>query len=104
MTADSSLDELVEQITVDCYGDEGFWAFLEALTDEVRFPIRANLAGIDVSVTGVDFDGNARRGIVALIQRGDHHSTFSVFDIEVSSPEEASTRCLAAYRYWLSVA
>lgn len=33
---DIELDELIEQISVDAYGDEGYWSFLQALTDEPR--------------------------------------------------------------------
>lgn len=39
------LDELVERITVDAYGDEGYWSFLQAFEDEASFPFTASLVG-----------------------------------------------------------
>ncbi len=103
MTSDAGLDELIEQITVDAYGDEGYWSFLQAFEDEIQFPIPATLAGIEVAVTGADFDGNERRGILAIIQRDDHSATVSLLDIEVAASEQRVTRLLAAYRRWLGI-
>ena len=69
MHSEDDLDELIEQITVDAYGDEGYWSFLQAIDDEVMFPFTASLVGVSVAVTGVDFDGNERRGLVATVER-----------------------------------
>jgi hypothetical protein len=71
MLSDDALNELIEQITVDAYGNEGYWSFLQAFEDGVRFPFPATLAGVPVMVTGVDFDGDERRGLVADIERSD---------------------------------
>lgn len=104
MPSDTGLNELIERITVDAYGDEGYWSFLQAFEDEIEFPIPATLAGIRVTVTGVDFDGNERRGILAIIQRDDHSATVSLLDIEVSTSEHrAASRLLAAYKRWLGI-
>ena len=89
---------------MDAYGDEGYWSFLQAFEDEIEFPIPATLAGIEVTVTGVDIDGNERRGILAIIQRDDHSATVSLLDIEVSTSEHrAATRLFAAYKRWLDI-
>ena len=42
---------------------------MRAIQDEVRFPFTAALVGTSIVVTGVDFDGNERRGIVACVAR-----------------------------------
>jgi hypothetical protein len=62
----TSVDELIDQITVDAYGDEGQWCFLQAFEDAIQFPIPATFAGMPVMVTGLDFDGNKQRGMVAI--------------------------------------
>jgi hypothetical protein len=36
---DHDIDELIEQITVDAYGDEGYWSFRQAFEDHIRFPV-----------------------------------------------------------------
>ena len=42
---------------------------MRAIQDEVRFPFTAALLGTSIVVTGVDFDGDERRGIVACVAR-----------------------------------
>ncbi len=32
------LDDLIEQITVDAYGDEGSWSFRQAFEGHTQFP------------------------------------------------------------------
>lgn len=54
--------ELIEQITVDAYGDEAYWSFHQVIGEHVQFPVRASIAGADVTVTEIDFDGDERRG------------------------------------------
>jgi len=46
MPSDDGLDEFVEQIAADAYGDEGYWwSLLQAFEDEIHFPIPAAIAG-----------------------------------------------------------
>lgn len=68
----------------------------------MRYPFPATLAGIAVVVTGVDFDGDERRGLVAVIQQGGRTDQVSLLDVE---PEEAhdAELLLAAYKRWLGV-
>lgn len=103
MPSDNGLDELIEQITVDAYGDEGHWSFLQAFEDAIQFPIPATLAGIAVVITGLDFDSNEQRGIVAVIQRDGHCATVSLLDIEVPASQHTATQLLAAYKRWLGI-
>lgn len=103
---DEVLDELIELITVDAYGDEGYWAFLQQFVDDWTFPVRATLAGMPVQVTGVDFDGNERRGLVAILERADPNhdpAVVSLIDIEGPEADSATRLLLAAYRRWLGI-
>ncbi len=63
----TDLDDLIEEITVDAYGDEGYWSFLQALTDDAEVPLQGTIAGAAVRVEAFDFDGNERRGITARV-------------------------------------
>lgn len=104
MPSDDDLDELIEQITVDAYGDEGYWSFLQAIEDKASFPLTASLVGTPVVVTGIDFDGNERRGLVATVEREEGSSaTISILDLNLAEPEQPVTRILAAYRRWLGL-
>jgi hypothetical protein len=59
----ASLDELVEEITVDANGeDEQLWAFRQAFEDNVSVPCEATVIGEPVKVMKFDYDGNNRRG------------------------------------------
>ena len=97
------LDRLVESITVDACGDEGYWAFLQAIEDEVRFPFTAALVGIPVVVAGVDFDGDERRGLVATVERDGSTAMISILDLDVTAGDPTVARLVAAYRRWLGI-
>ena len=67
-----ALDEIIEEITVDAYGDdEKLWAFQHALADNVELPVDGFVIGEPVSVIEVDYDGNERRGLTVKCRRED---------------------------------
>jgi hypothetical protein len=51
----------------------------------------------------MDFDGDERRGITAIVTRDGHTSTLSLLDIELDDSEVDAKRLLAAYRQWLGI-
>lgn len=66
----TALDELIEEITVDAYGDdEKLWAFRQAFEDDVTLPADGFVIGEPVSVFEIDYDGNERRGLTARCRR-----------------------------------
>src|SRR6478672_10801581 len=70
--SEAVLDDLIEQITVDAYGDsEQLWAYRQVFEDDVAVPFDAFVLGVPVTVTKVDFDGNERRGLTANCRRAD---------------------------------
>jgi hypothetical protein len=98
-----SIEELVDQITVDAYGDEAYWSFLQAFDDDLDYPLAATILGIPAQVTKVDFDGEERRSLTATVTRDGHTSTMSLLDVELDDNETEAKRLLAAYRHWLGV-
>lgn len=98
------LDEMIEEITVDTYGDdEKFWAFRQAFEDNVELPADGFVIGEPVSVIEVDYDGNERRGLTARCRREDG-SEHVVAVSEVVLPQaSAGARYIAAYRRWLNL-
>jgi hypothetical protein len=99
----ADLDELIADITVDAYGDEGYWSFLQAFEDRIRFPVNATLVGIHVTVTAVDFDGNERRGLTADVTRDGQSSIVSILDLELPDSQAEVKRLISAYRRWLGI-
>ena len=100
---DDELEELIEQITVDAYGDEGYWSFLQAFEDEVPLPFDATLDRCRRRVTGDRLRwrrtprprrrGRARRNL----------TTISLLDLEGRRDGTAAHRLVAAYRRWLGI-
>lgn len=101
----ASLDELIEQVTVDANGhDEGLWAFRQAFKDEVTWPTDAFVIGEPVSVVEIDYDGYDRRGLTARCRREDG-AEHVVAAADVVFPDGSTpARYMAAYRHWLGLA
>ena len=97
------LDELIEQITVDAYGDEGYWSFRQAFEDHLTFPVPGFVVGTDVTVTDIDFDGDERRGLTATIKRDGRTWTFSLLDLDMRRDQGRFTQLSSAYRRWLGM-
>jgi hypothetical protein len=95
----AGLNELIEQITVDAYGeDEQLWAFRQAFEDDVAVPRDALVIGETVSVMKFDYDGNDRRGLTAKCRRPDGRE-YLVAVSDVVFPEGTDGgRYVAAYR------
>lgn len=96
-----SLDELIEHITVDAYGDEGYWSFRQAFEDYVDFPIAASIIGAETTITEIDFDGDERRGLTAAVKREGRTWTVSLLDVDISGEQVHLSRLAHAYRRWL---
>jgi len=100
------IDDLIEEIIVDAYGDhEQLWSFRQVFEDEARFPFRGRVVGVEVEVASVDFDGNERRGLIAICRRAGEAQTVSLLDVTLEGPLPLRTRQLFdAYRRWSGAA
>ena len=99
-----ALDELIEEITIDAYGDdEQLWAFRQAFEDEVELPADGFVIGEPVSVIAVDYDGNERRGLTARCRREDGSEHVVAASDVVFPNTSAGARLIATYRRWLNL-
>jgi tetratricopeptide (TPR) repeat protein len=100
----ANLDQLIEEITVDAYGDdEQLWAFRQVFEDSISVPCDGFVIGEPVSVVAFEYDGNERRGLTARCRRDDG-SEHVVAASEVVLPAGTSAaRHLSAYRKWLGL-
>ena len=100
----TALDELIEEITVDAYGDdEKLWAFRQAFEDNVTLPAEGFVLGEPVSVVEIDYDGNERRGLTAKCRREDgSEHVVSASDVVFPKGSNGSL-FLASYRRWLGL-
>lgn len=97
-----AIDDLIEDVTVDAYGpDEQLWAFRQVFEDTAVFPFAGQVVGVDVVVDDVDYEGDDRRGLVAICQRDGQRHTVSLLDVSLAEPvDPATAQLLAAYRRW----
>lgn len=97
-----SVEEMLERVRVDAYGDyEQLSSFETMFGDEARFPFPATVVGAPVEVTAVEFDGDERRGLVAVCRREGGVHRVALLDVEPAGPLTVTTRLLLeAHRRW----
>ena len=97
--ADRRLDELIEEATVDAHDESeqavGFHAVIE---ENVAFPFRTEVLGIELSVTGVDMRDDDR--VVAICKRGRQTQHIDLADLPLPSQPPAGAEWIAAYWRW----
>lgn len=99
---DERLQELINEATVDCYGEEEeFWGMLAALEDELEFPLKATLIGEQVELIGFNNKGSSFRcGILARVFYKGKEYSVSLADLQMGNADSHSAKWLAAYRHW----
>jgi tetratricopeptide (TPR) repeat protein len=99
MTGD--LDDLIDEILVDAYGDsEQLTAFEQAFEESARFPFPASIVGVSVDVVRIEFDGDERHGLTAHCRREGEKHRISLADLVPGPVTLETSRLLAAYRKW----
>jgi hypothetical protein len=101
MINEARLQELLDEATIDCYGEEEeFAGLLLSLDEPITFPLMAELAGTKVEVLGLDeATSNPYRGIRARVRRNDKEYLASLADLEFDNPDETSAEWLALYTW-----
>jgi hypothetical protein len=96
---DSELDALVEEATVDSYGDDEQRTGLFTMIDEhLAVPFETVVLGVPVTVTDVDLNTGGR--IVARCVRAGVPQWISLLDLPLPTPPPAGAEWIAAYRHW----
>jgi hypothetical protein len=98
--------DLLWEVTADCHDEEEqFWSIFYTLAEGgLDFPLKARTLGEPVEV--VDLDGarsGPRRGIVALVRKGDREYPVALVELEFEVLDPASAEWLDVYRYWLKL-
>jgi hypothetical protein len=98
------IDRLLEEILVDAYGDgEQLTSFEVAFEESGRLPFAALVAGADLEVIKVEFEGDERRGLTAVCRREGETYRLSLGDLTPGATTMETARLLAAYRRWLGL-
>ena len=103
---EQKLRDLLWEVTADCHDEEEqFWSIFYALAEDgLDFPLQARALGEPVEV--VDLDGarsGLRRGIVALVRKGDREYPVALAELEFEGLDHDDTEWLDMYRYWMNL-
>jgi hypothetical protein len=101
--ADPDLDNLIEEITVDCYDeDEQLTGFEAAFDEDATFPCPGTIVGEAVELLHVG-QGDGRRELIATCQRNGRRYDIALLDLDIQA-DPTTSRLIAAYRRWISAA
>jgi hypothetical protein len=96
----AELDALIDELTVDAYGDEeqlsGFHVGAE---DALSRGERAMIVGVDVEVEAIDCGPDARTGLLARVRRDGAVYEVALADLTFDSDSELGL-VVAGYRRW----
>ena len=93
------LQALVEEATVDAYGDSeqvgGFYTMIE---ENLRVPFSTQVLGVEVTVEKVDL--TEAEEIVAVCRKGTARQRISILEVPLPNPPPEGAEWIEAYRYW----
>ncbi len=96
----AKLDELIEEATIDAYGDSeqrvGFYTMIE---ENLALPFETQVLGVEATVTRIGL--NDAEEIVAICTRGRSRQTIPILDLPLPTPAPAGAEWIEAYRRWL---
>ena len=94
------LEDLVEEATIDAYGEEEqVTSFYTVLDEHLRLPFEADVLGVVVTVEKLDLtDGSD--DIVIVCRRGHARQRLPVLDLPLPDPPPKGWKWIEAYRYW----
>jgi hypothetical protein len=95
------LDALVDEATVDAYGeDEQVMGFYAMIADRLATPLRTTVLGVEVTVDDIGMSG--RFTIVARCSRGALRQAIPILDVPLPLPTPVGAEWIEAHRYWAS--
>lgn len=93
------LEEMVEQATVDAYGEsEQTTGWFTMIDDHLAVPFETMVLGVPVTVEGIDL--NESEQIVAICRRGRDRQVLSILDLPLPTTPADGAEWVEAYRQW----
>ena len=95
------LDRLIEEATVDCYGEsEQLISLYTMIEDNLALPFETMVLGVPVTVVRIDL--TQRDEIVAVCRRAGVRQMVPILDLPLPSRRPAGAEWVDAYRRWAS--
>lgn len=90
---------MIEQATVDAYGDsEQITGWLTIIEENLAVPFATTVLGASVTVERIDLDGSEQ--IVAICRRGQARQSLPIIDLPLPTPLPDGAEWIEAYRRW----
>ena len=96
----NELEDLVEEATIDAYGEEEqVTSFCTVLDEHLTLPFDAVVLGVDVKVEKLDLTDHSD-DIVIVCRRGRGRQRLPILDLPLPDPPPKGWKWIEAYRYW----
>ncbi|WP_281900817.1 hypothetical protein [Micromonospora humidisoli] len=94
----AALEAMIEEATVDAYGDDEQLAGLFTMIEEhLAVPFTTTVLGVEVTVGKIDLTADT---IVALCARGRYRQRIDLLDLPLPTPAPDGAGWIDAYRHW----
>ena len=98
-SATARLDAMIEEATVDAYGEpEQMAGLFTMLEDNLATPFETEVLGVEVTVDRIEMTADEQ--IVAVCSRGKSQQYIPIVDLPLPSPPPAGAEWIAAFRLW----
>src|SRR6266404_796295 len=95
----AKLDEMIEEATVDAYGEsEQTVGFFTLLDERLKLPFKAEVLGIEVTVERLDMTDDEQ--IVAVCSRRKPQQPVPILDLTLPVPPPEGAEWIEAFRRW----
>jgi len=96
----ASLEALIEEATIDAYGDdEQLTGLFTMIEENLAVPFTTTVLGVEANVVGVDLSDDGR--VVARCARGSVLQSIGILDLLLPEPAPEGSQWIEAYRYWV---
>jgi len=93
------LDEMIEQATVDAYGEsEQVTGFFTLLEEQIKVPFKTEMLGMTVTVEELELTDDEQ--IVTVCSRGKSRQRVPILDLPLPDPPPEGWEWIEAFRRW----
>ncbi|MET9656091.1 hypothetical protein [Streptomyces sp. NPDC006510] len=100
MLGEAELEAMIDQATVDAYGEyEQLTGLFTKIEEHLGLPFTTAVLGVEVTVRGIDLTPDGR--IVTLCSRGGMRQPIGILELPLPVPAPEGSEWIEAYRHWV---